>query len=252
MADRAPRPSPERDSDPLGGASSAPPDREEVRRAGPLLIAGFLVLLGCALVLAVLATDVRRQELTELDRFGNPFMHALASPLLDAVMNAASFIGTDVMLLGIGAVAGLVLVRARRDREAVFLGVALIGSILLNLGMKLFFHRARPSLPWATVIPDYSFPSGHSMNSLAFGLALALIVWRLFGPRWGAASLVLAFLGAGLIGLSRIYLGYHYVTDVVGGYATAALWVGIVVAVFRAVAPRRRDADRLRTRLLPR
>jgi undecaprenyl-diphosphatase len=99
--------------------------------------------------------------------------------------------------------------------------------------MKLFFHRPRPVLAWAHVQPDYSFPSGHSMNSLVLGLALAIVVWRLAGVRWGVAAVVAATVLSLLIGISRIYLGYHYFTDVVAGFAAAILWVAIVVAVFR-------------------
>jgi undecaprenyl-diphosphatase len=100
--------------------------------------------------------------------------------------------------------------------------------------MKLFFHRPRPVLPWAHVLPDYSFPSGHSMNSLALGLALAIVIWRIRGPRWGVAAVAAAALASLIIGTSRIYLGYHYLTDVVAGFAAAILWVAIVVGVFRA------------------
>src|SRR5215470_15288118 len=104
----------ERRRDPLGGAPSAPPEPEEIGRAGPLLVVGFLALMGCAIVLGVLATAVRGQELSQLDRLGNPFMHALASPAMDAVMNASSFVGTDVVLMALAGVVVMVLVRARR------------------------------------------------------------------------------------------------------------------------------------------
>ncbi len=237
MADReTPRgkpPSTTQEAGPLAGTPSAPPEASEIRRAGPLLLAGFVGLLACAFLLAVLAGAVRRSETFWLDTVGNTFMHGFASPAMDVVMNTASSIGLDIGLFVVAAVAGIVLVRSRRHREALFIAVVLVGSILLNGAMKLFFHRARPVLPWATTPPDYSFPSGHSMNSMALGLAITLVVWRLAGPRWGALSLVVALLVAGWIGLSRIYLGAHYPTDVLGGFATAALWVGIVVGVFR-------------------
>jgi undecaprenyl-diphosphatase len=240
MPDGATPPTPTEEAGPLAGTPSSPPKPEEIRRAGPLLLAGFLALLACAFLLAILAGAVRRSETFWLDTVGNTFMHGLASPAMDVAMNTASSVGLDVGLFIVAAIAGIVLVRHRRHREALFVAVVLAGSIALNWAMKLFFHRARPALPWALTPPDYSFPSGHSMNSMALGLAITLVVWRLAGPRWGALSLVLALLVAGWIGLSRIYLGAHYPTDVLGGFATAALWVGIVVGVFRVSTDWRR------------
>jgi membrane-associated phospholipid phosphatase len=248
MADRETPPKPTAEGGPLGGTPSAAPESEEVRRAGPLLAAGFLALLGCALVFAILADAVRSSETFALDTVGNAFMHGFASPAMDVVMNIASSIGLDIGLFVVAAIAGIILVGRRRHREALFIAVVLAGSILLNSAMKLFFHRARPALPWAVTPPDYSFPSGHAMNSMALGLAITLVVWRLAGPRWGALSLVTALLVAGWIGLSRIYLGVHYPTDVLGGFAMAALWVGIVAGVFRVSTDwRRRWAVRTRT-----
>ena len=240
MADGNQPPAPAQEAGPLASTPSAPPRPEEIRRAGPLLVAGFIALLGCAFLLALLADAVRRSETFALDTVGNTFMHGFASPAMDVVMNTASSLGLDIGLFVVAAVAGIVLVRRHRHREALFIAVVLAGSILLNGAMKLFFHRARPALPWAATPPDYSFPSGHAMNSMALGLAITLVVWRLAGPRWGAVSLVAALLVAGWIGLSRIYLGAHYPTDVLGGFATAALWVGIVVGVFRVSTDWRR------------
>jgi undecaprenyl-diphosphatase len=242
MPDRNPPSPPPGERGPLGPSPSAPPKPEEIKRGGPLLLVGFGALVACALVLAFLAGAVRRQETYQLDTVGNTFMHGFASPAMDLVMKGASSVGLDLGLFVIASGAALLLLRHRRNREALFIGVVLLGSILLNSGMKLFFHRARPVLPWAVVPPDYSFPSGHSMNSLALGLAITVVVWRLAGPRWGAVSLVASLAIAGLIGLSRIYLGYHYPTDVLGGFATAALWVGIVIGVFRIAARSRRPA----------
>jgi undecaprenyl-diphosphatase len=193
-------------------------------------------VVGCAFGLAVVVSAIRRSETSALDTLGNTFIHRFQSPVMDIVMNAATEIGRDLGLAAIATVGAIVLIRAKRDREALSIAVVLGGSILLNWAMKIFFHRARPVVPWAVAPADYSFPSGHSMNSTALGLAIALVVWRLAGPRWGAVAFVAASLAAGVIGLSRVYLGVHYPTDVLGGYATAALWVGIVVGVFRVSA----------------
>jgi membrane-associated phospholipid phosphatase len=84
------------------------------------------------------------------------------------------------------------------------------------------------------VLPDYSFPSGHTMNGVVFYVALAVIAWSIFGRRVGIASIVMASVLAFGIGVSRIYLGFHYLTDVVGGILAGNAWLLIVGAAFRA------------------
>jgi undecaprenyl-diphosphatase len=211
-------------------------DRGLAARQLALLVIGLVGLLGCLLVFGLLAEDVRAQEASALDALATPFLHSLASPTLDALMNFATFLGSDLTILPILVVVTAYLIWKGHRREAVFLLVALGGSVLANATMKLFFHRARPALPWAIVLPDFSFPSGHSMNSMVFYVGLALVVWRLRGARWGVAATVVAVVLAILIGISRIYLGYHYLTDVVGGFAAGLLWLAFVIAVFRGHA----------------
>jgi membrane-associated phospholipid phosphatase len=194
-----------------------------------LLMAFVGILLGL-LVFAGLADGIRGKELTALDGVVTPLLHDRASPALDVVMNLATFVGSDFVILPLLLVAVALLVWRGRRRDAVFLAVAVAGSIALNGTMKLFFQRPRPKLPWAHVLPDYSFPSGHSMNSLVFYVALAFLVWAIFGRRAGLAAIVGAVALAVLVGTSRIYLGYHYFTDVVGGFAAGLVWLLLVAS----------------------
>jgi undecaprenyl-diphosphatase len=100
--------------------------------------------------------------------------------------------------------------------------------------MKVLLQRPRPALPWATVLPDYSFPSGHTMNAFVFYCALALIAWSIAGRRVGLAAIATAVLMAFGVGVSRIYLGYHYLTDVVGGVLAGIAWLLVAGAALRA------------------
>ena len=128
----------------------------------------------------------------------------------------------------------LLLYRGHRA-EALFLAVAIGGSVALNGIMKVVVHRPRPVLPWAHVLPDYSFPSGHTMNSLVFYLAIALIVWARLGRRAGSLAVAVALLIAVAVGFSRIYLGYHYLSDVVGGFAAGLAWLLVVALAFETI-----------------
>jgi undecaprenyl-diphosphatase len=202
--------------------------------ASALLLIGFFGLTACLVLLGVLAEGIRDQEVYTLDVWANPFFHGLASPLMDTLMNAATFAGSNLFIPPLFILAIAILIRIERPGAALFLTVTSGGSLLLNGLMKIFFQRPRPQLPWASVLPDYSFPSGHTMNSVAFYVALAVIIWSIQGRRAGMIALAAAIVLSGLIGLSRIYLGYHYFTDVLGGVLAGTSWLLIVLAAFRS------------------
>jgi undecaprenyl-diphosphatase len=203
------------------------------RFASAAIVLGFLALVVCLVLLGTIAEDIRAKELIALDLTASPFLHALASPWLDAIMNAATFVGSSFVLVPAFVLVTALLLALRRPGSALFLGVASVGSLLLNELMKLYFQRPRPTLPWSHVQPDYSFPSGHTMNSLAFFAAVAIVIWSLRGRRAGVPAVLGAVALAAVIGVSRIYLGYHYLTDVVGGILAGASWLLIVLGAFR-------------------
>ena len=199
------------------------------------LVIGFLLALVAMLMFALLAGQIYDKEAFVLDAVANPFLHAISSPALDVVMNGITTLGSVpfVSALFVGSV--LFFVYKGHRAEALFLTVAIGGAVLLNSLLKVFIERPRPALPWAHVLPDYSFPSGHSMNSLVFYLAVALIVRTVYGQRAGAIAVPLALVIAIAVGFSRIYLGYHYLSDVVGGFAAGLAWLVIVAIGFEAI-----------------
>jgi len=201
--------------------------------ASLLLVTGFASLVACLFVFGTIAEGIRDNEVFILDTLATPFLHGLANPVLDAVMTDASAVGSVAVIPIVFAGAIVVLASRRRVGAALFLTIASGGALLVNELMKLFFHRPRPQLAWSHVPPDYSFPSGHTMNSVAFYVALAVIVWSVQGRRWGAVALAGAIALCSLIGVSRIYLGFHYFTDVFGGALAGVAWVLVTLAAFR-------------------
>ncbi len=202
--------------------------------ASMLLFIGFFALIGCLVVLGTLAEGIRDQEIYTLDQIATPVLHSAATPTLDVVMNAATFAGSSLCLVPLFALAIGVLLRIARPGAAAFLAAASAGSLLINVAMKLFFERPRPQVPWAHVLPDYSFPSGHTMNSVALYVGLVIVLWSIRGRRTGGFALIAAIALCTLIGISRIYLGYHYFTDVFGGALAGASWLLIVLGAFRS------------------
>ncbi|MEF2277559.1 phosphatase PAP2 family protein [Deinococcus sp. YIM 134068] len=130
--------------------------------------------------------------------------------------------GLGVLPLVTAALA-LGLARFGARAHAWFLAGAVGGATGLNVLAKLIFQRPRPEEVGAVLtVPGYSFPSGHAMSNMAFGFALVLVFWRSRGG-W---PLVLVGGGWALaVGLSRNYLGVHYPTDVLAGFAASVAWV---------------------------
>ena len=209
-------------------ARPAPPGtvpRPPLGLATTTIVAGFAGLTAMLVVLGSIARGVRAQEVFALDAWATPFLHGIASPALDWIMLRLTDIGSSLVIVPIFVVVIAALIRRRRYGAATFLAVALGGSVLLDATMKLLFERPRPQLSYAPVLSDSSFPSGHTMNAVIFYVALALIVWSIFGRRVGLTALVIAALLAVGVGVSRIYLGAHYLTDVVGAFLAGLSWL---------------------------
>jgi membrane-associated phospholipid phosphatase len=205
----------------------------------PRLVIGVVGVSALVLGLGVLAAVVQDQEVNALDTFASPFVHSFASPIMDSLMIGASAVGTVPSLLALAAVTAVVALARRRPGLAALVAVAAVGVVLINEALKRLVARPRPKLDWALVYPDFSFPSGHTMDSIVVLVAVAFVAWALFGRRVGIIATCVAIGLALLIGFSRIYLGAHYLTDVLGGYLAGAIWLIVVVWAFRAAWRRR-------------
>ena len=230
---------PKTESGPLGKvdpARPAPPGtvpRPPLGVATGAVVVGLLSLIGILFVFGSIAEQVRDQEAFALDAWATPFLHGIRSPLLDALMNGLTTMGSSLVVVPLLVAVGAALIVRKRYGAALFLGMALGGALLIDFTMKLIFQRPRPKLDYAAVLPDYSFPSGHSMNGIVFYVGLGLIAWSVLGRRIGLPATILGAVLALGIGTSRIYLGYHYLTDVVGGFLAGIAWLLIVGAIFR-------------------
>lgn len=197
---------------------------------------GWIALLFVGVLLPLWIFAELADEIHELERlvFDDPILfhaHAYAGPVMDRFFIAVSRIGYGGVI-AIDVVIALSLFAFRRWREATFAAVACIGSALLNLGSKQLFRRDRPSL-WESVSPEttFSFPSGHAMGSMTLAMVVILLAWP---TRWRWPVLSLAVVFALLVGFSRIYLGVHYPSDILGGWMAAMAWVvGTHLLLFR-------------------
>jgi undecaprenyl-diphosphatase len=141
------------------------------------------------------------------------------------------------ILAVIGTALVILLVVLRRIREAVVFALAIIGASLWTTFVKVAIARPRPPGITLTEFSGYSFPSGHTLNStVTYGL-IALVAWRTGWPRWMRVAIVIGLsVLVVLIGCSRIALGVHYPSDVLGGWLAG---IGIVAAAAALTPPGR-------------
>jgi undecaprenyl-diphosphatase len=201
---------------------------------------GAAAFLACLVGFGVIAWRVGQPGTPPIDTATTNFLHGLANPNLDALMVGVTGFGSSVVLASVAGLAAVLLAVRRRRAKAVFVALALVGTLVLNEMLKAVFQRPRPGLAWAEVLPDFSFPSGHAMNSFVVYVALALVARLLWGRRVGTVALAPAIFLAVSIGISRIYLGAHWLTDAVGGYLAGALWLLCLVAASAGVSQLRR------------
>jgi undecaprenyl-diphosphatase len=181
-------------------------------------LALFAIAIVASVAFVVLAAEVHAGVLDPADAAVELAVHRLDAAPIDAVMEAATLIGSNVVLLPAVALVTLLAIRAQRRRIAVVLLADTIAVIAIDAVLKVAFSRERPRLFDKIALPtDYSFPSGHSMSAIGiYGvIAAALIALHPAARRPVIAAAVLLI---GLIGLSRIYLGVHWPFDVLGGF----------------------------------
>jgi len=163
------------------------------------------------------------------------FVHRWATPRFDrAVVRLTNTAGVKVMPV-MALLVSLGLWRARQPRQAAFFFLSVAGSAAIMETVKRVMHRPRPSL-WASPAPekDSGFPSGHSMASVSFGLASTFLCWP---TRWRGPVTFTAGVYSLLIGLSRVYLGVHYPSDVLAAWTAGIAWTaGLHRVMFRPAA----------------
>ena len=196
-----------------------------------LLLVGLVATSVMMLTIAEVHEHIYGSRLMRLDGRIQGDVHGDTTPGLTRVMFALTRIGSpEVLGPVIPLLAAVLWWRGLRRAPVVWLA-ATGGAGVLVLLLKLHFRRVRPDLPWAFVHePSYSFPSGHSVLAVVVYGSLIFLGMRHLQRDWERLT-VCAVAGALIlgIGISRIYLGVHYPSDVAAGYFVGTVWVGAVV-----------------------
>jgi membrane-associated phospholipid phosphatase len=198
------------------------------------LVAGFLVAVLAGWIFGGIADWVFDSPTTRAaDHWAQRVAAAWISPGLTAFMRFASSVGKPQIVALISLTVMGVLLWARSHRRLYAFAATMIGGTLLNPALKLVFHRDRPS-GFAALghAAGYSFPSGHAMGAtLLFGSLAYVIYFSIdHSLRLRVLAVTLCALMILSIGASRVYLGVHYLSDVLAGFAAGLCWVGVCLS----------------------
>ncbi|MBD2180237.1 phosphatase PAP2 family protein [Planktothrix sp. FACHB-1355] len=188
-------------------------------------IGGLMVAALSLWGFAEIADEVLEKETDKLDTSILLTIRELHTPLLDRIMLGITFLGEPEVLLMLCILAIVALLILNRTAQTTMLAIAGFGAIGLNYLLKDLFARTRPAL-WERIldVTSYSFPSGHAMISLVVYGAIGYLLASQFKPHSRLIfSLTIFVISA--IGFSRLYLGVHWPTDVVAGYAAGVVWL---------------------------
>ncbi|MBP2259026.1 phosphatase PAP2 family protein [Virgibacillus alimentarius] len=187
----------------------------------------FSCMVLSVLLFLMIAFNVKDPLLLNFGEWVQSYLYDFLGPFGDFVFVVITYIGSAYVSYPLMLIFLLVFLFQRRYWTMLLLLLNLIGVRLLNGLLKSIFERPRPELEHLVQAGSYSFPSGHSMHSIAFFGFLAYLLHRKLKETeksahwvwWSAALLI------GLIGLSRVYLGVHYPFDVIGGFLAGGSWL---------------------------
>ena len=193
-------------------------------RLGVGFMAGMLLIF----LFAKLAEGLLYNELETFDLAVGNYVRSFANGGLTRVAIFVTTLGSAAVEISLFLIVGWFLYfRLKHTWEPVILAVTLAGCWVLNEVLKAFFQRSRPDIEHLVEAGGYSFPSGHAMISAAFYGMLGYLLWLNLRdhsrPLWYVWPLALLLVFS--IGLSRIYLGVHFPSDVIGGFAAGGAWL---------------------------
>jgi membrane-associated phospholipid phosphatase len=199
---------------------------------------GVYVVLGALVGLATLSAFcwiavqvVNRETIVRFDHVITRTIRQSAAPWDIRVFSFITIFGSVYVLAPMIIGIGFMLLVFRRRISLIAWICAALGGVIANEGLKSFFERPRPEVlpPFHDTLTSWSFPSGHAMDSLIIYGMLTYLMLPLAKGRWRRV-LVLASIGLVLsIGFSRLYLGVHYFSDIIAGYAAGIFWLNMCI-----------------------
>lgn len=209
---------------------------QRIKRTELMILLAIALVIGGTWLFIGVADEVIEGETATIDErlllaLRNPADHSdpLGPPWVEESMRDFTALGGGGVLILLSASIVIYLIILRKYRVALLIALAVIGGALFSQLLKNTFERPRPDLvPHGSIVYSTSFPSGHSMSAAATYLTLGALLARLQPRRrLKLYVLFLAMLITVLVGVSRIYLGVHWPTDVLAGWTAGAVWAAL-------------------------
>lgn len=203
------------------------------------LIISYGIFFLLAFAFTELAEEVMEESTMALDIAVLKAINDHSTPGLDRMVLLLTDLAGPIFI----PIAALLLfaffIYRKEKYNSIYVLLSLGGTFLVNTALKLYFQRARPDL-WTLLVEEesYSFPSGHAMISMAIALTLIVLVYN---SRLRISALILGILYVLAIGFSRLYLGVHYPTDIIGGWLASIVWVGLATRIMMRNTAFRQD-----------
>lgn len=198
----------------------------------PLVMLSVLSLV-FAVAFLRLSDEVREAETLRTDQTLLRAITATTASWSVVAAEDASLLGSEIVVASITVLLAGALAWRRRIHDACFIVVAIGGSVLLTLVVKRLVERGRPIAFFRVAESGYSFPSGHTLSATCLALAIGFLVWR-SGARRAlkmVGSMLLAAAVA-VVAASRLILGVHYPTDVLGSALLGVAWMTALIALY--------------------
>lgn len=204
-----------------------------MKQKGLLLIA-LLISLFSLMAFSLMAILISGKRIVQFDQKVISFVQGFETSLVTSIMKFFTFIGSMPVVLVIVLIALIILDKVLKHRtELVLFVVVIIGTPVLNQLLKFVFQRSRPDIHRLIEVGGYSFPSGHAMNAFAVYGIISFLLWRHIPTFLGRTTLIIiSGIFIFMIGISRIYLGVHYPSDIIGGYFASSFWLASAIWFF--------------------
>lgn len=201
-----------------------------------LLVLSLVFLTAFALLASIIDTKIIETfDMKIIDE-----IQEMKEPYLTSIMRFFSYIGNTVSVMIISLIILVILyIVFKQRKELILFIIVLVGSTGFNLLLKALFQRERPTLYTMIEEEGFSFPSGHSMAALSLYGIVSFLLWRHIPKKMGRVVLILtstAFIL--IIGFSRIYLGAHFPSDIIGAYLFSGFWLLLCIWGFRNLQKR--------------
>lgn len=177
------------------------------------------LLVGLFVTLAAL---VKSGYSYDFDKVTLITLNSLSTATVDAFVTSVTHFGDVIVVMALSLLLMQLLYFRGQYKSMIQVVFALVGGAVLNIVFKILFARDRPEL-WQLLAEEstYSFPSGHSLMTAVLAVTVIFLFW---GSRYRTAVVISGMVYVATIGLTRLYLGVHYPTDVLAGWSMGAAW----------------------------